>query len=189
MEKRTNEWLNETIEILKSVAISIIVVFLLTQFIIKPIQIDGHSMQPTLLDKQRGFSNIIAYKMESLKRFDIVILFDQQDKDYFVKRVIGLPGETIEVSNDQLFVNGSLVEQPFLDEDYIKKMTNNHEVPFTRDFGPITIEKGHVFVMGDNRVNSTDSRIRGPYPLKSIISKHIYILYPFNQIQFNHGEQ
>lgn len=189
MEDKSNKWLDEIIDILKSVAISIVVVFLLTQFVIKPIQIDGHSMQPTLLDKQRGFSNIIAHKLGDIKRFDIVILYDEIDRDYFVKRIIGLPGETIEVIGDQLFVNGILTEQDFLDNEYIRSMTNNHAVPFTRDFGPITVQAEHVFVMGDNRLNSTDSRARGAYPLSSIISKHVYILYPFNQIQFNHGEQ
>lgn len=189
MDKKSNKWLDEIIDILKSVAISIVVVLLLTQFIIKPIQIDGQSMQPTLLDKQRGFSNILAHKLSDIKRFDIVILFDELDQDYFVKRIVGLPGETIEVVGDQLFVNGTLIEQDFLNDEYIKQVTNNHEVAFTRDFGPITIQAEHVFVMGDNRLNSTDSRARGAYPMSSIISKHVYILYPFNQIQFNHGEQ
>ena len=189
MDKQSNKWLDEIIDILKSVAISIVAVFFLTQFFIKPIQIDGQSMQPTLLDKQRGFSNIIAHKLSEIQRFDIVILFDELDQDYFVKRVIGLPGETIEVIADQLFVNGTLIEQNFLDDQYIKEVTNNHQTAFTRNFGPITIQAEHVFVMGDNRINSTDSRVRGAYQLDSIISKHVYILYPFDQMQFNHGEQ
>lgn len=186
---KKNKWLDEIIDILKSVAISIVVVLLLTQFIIKPIQIDGQSMQPTLKDKQRGFSNILAHKLSNIKRFDIVILYDEVDKDYFVKRVIGLPGETIEIVDNELFINDSLINQDFLDQEYIALVTNNNEIPFTRDFGPLRIEADHVFVMGDNRINSTDSRMRGAYPIDSIISKHIYILYPFDQIQFNHGEQ
>ena len=183
---RKRRFFIEVVDLLKSALISIVVVVLLTQFVIKPIQIDGFSMQPTLLDHQRGFSNIIAHAFTTLERFEIVIIYDDHDQDYFVKRIIGLPGETIEFKNDELYINGDVVAQDFLDQSYIDSVTDGGHRMFTGDFGPLTIQDGYVFVMGDNRINSTDSRQRGPYPVKNIISKHVYIIYPFNQIRFIH---
>ncbi len=176
----------EVIDLLKSALISVIIVILLTQFVIKPIQIDGLSMQPTLMDRQRGFSNILSHRLTKLERFEIVIIYDAIDQDYFVKRVIGLPYEVLEFKNDQLYIDGELIVQDFLDADYVRRMTNNGARPFTADFGPITIPRDQVFVMGDNRINSTDSRMRGPYPIKNIISKHVYIIYPFDQMRILH---
>lgn len=175
----------EILDLLKTAIISVVVVVLMTQFVIKPIEIDGLSMQPTLLDGQRGFSNILAYTIGSVDRFDIVIIYDDIDQDYYVKRVIGLEHEVIQVIDDVLYINDEVIEQPFLNQDYINQVTNNHTYSFTNDFGPLKIREGHVFVMGDNRVNSTDSRLRGTYPVDNIVSKHIYILYPFNQIRFH----
>ncbi len=186
MEKKKSRFFSEVFDLAKSALISIVVVVLLTQFVIKPIQIDGFSMQPTLLDHQRGFSNILAHAFTTIERFEIVIIYDDQDQDYFVKRVIGLAGETIEFKNDRLYINGEVVQQDFLDQDYIDSVTEGGHRMFTGDFGPLTIEQGYVFVMGDNRINSTDSRHRGPYPATNIISKHVYIIYPFNQIRFIH---
>ena len=184
MKEKSNKIIKEILDLLKSAIISIILVVLLTQFVIKPIQIDGQSMQPTLLDEQRGFSNILAHSLTDIKRFEIVIIYDEVDDDYYVKRVVGLENEVIEVKDDVLYINGNAVEQPFLDIDYINQVTNNQSVAFTNDFGPVKIRDGYVFVMGDNRINSTDSRMRGPYKIDNIISKHIYILFPFDEMRF-----
>lgn len=184
MEKKSTKIIKEIIDLFKSAVISIILVVLLTQFVIKPIQIDGQSMQPTLLDEQRGFSNILAHTLSDIKRFEIVIIYDDVDDDYYVKRVIGLENEVIEVKDDVLYIDGEAVDQPFLDIDYVNQVTNNHSSAFTNNFGPVKIRDGYVFVMGDNRVNSTDSRVRGPYPMDNIMSKHIYILFPFDEIRF-----
>ncbi len=183
MTEKKSSILKELKDLLKTAIISVVVVFLFTKFVVKPIEIEGMSMQPTLLNKQRGFSNILLHKLTSLKRFEIVIVYDEVDRDYFVKRIVGLENEVIEVKNDVLYVDGHAVDQPFLDEDYIVHATNDHQFQFTRDFGPIKVRAGHVFVLGDNRLNSTDSRIRGAYPIENIMSKHIYIIYPFDQIR------
>ncbi|NLA78537.1 MAG: signal peptidase I [Erysipelothrix sp.] len=187
MTQKKRSIFKEFKDLMKTAIISVVVVFAMTKLVIKPIEIEGMSMQPTLLNKQRGFSNILAHKITPIKRFDIVIIYDAIDRDYFVKRVVGLENEVIEFRNDVLYVNGEAIDQPFLDENYVMLTTNDHQFLFTKDFGPVKVKPNHVFVLGDNRLNSTDSRVRGAYPVKNIISKHIYIVYPFNQMRFYHN--
>ena len=168
-------------EFAKSIIGSLIFVILLTQFIIKPIQVNQSSMYPTLKDQQLGFSNIWSYKLFGLNRFDVVIFYSTQMEDYLVKRVIALPGETIEVKNGQLYINQVHTDEPFLNQDYVSEMTKQFGY-FTQDFGPITLKSNEVFLMGDNRPYSTDSRAFGPFTVDTIICKDVIVFYPFNEV-------
>lgn len=175
------------LEFLKSLITSLILVLLVTNFILKPIKVNGSSMFPTLNDQALGFSNILAYELFGLNRFDVVIVYVESMDEYLVKRVIALPNETIEFKQDILYINGTAVAEGFINPAYlqqIKTPTRN----FTMDFGPVTLAENEVFLMGDNRPFSSDSRIFGSFKLDAILSKDIYIFFPLHQIQWLNGQ-
>lgn len=149
----------------------VIAVVLVRTFIITPIKVDGASMYSTLSD---GDILLLKKYDNSYDRFDVVVF--RYGNDRLIKRVIGLPGETIEYSGNKLYVNGKYVKEPFL--------KNNQE---TFDFklrklGIIEIPDDYYFVLGDNRTNSTDSRIIGPVSKDDIQGKTDLVIFPFNKI-------
>ena len=143
----------------------IIAVILIRTFIITPVRVEGKSMYPTLDNKQ-----ILLLKKydKDYKRFDIVVLKNNGDK--LIKRVIGLPGETIKYEDNKLYVNGKYIKENF------KRNTE------TSDFYYYKIPEDSYFVMGDNRGNSTDSRIIGPVNKNKITGTIGISLFPFNKI-------
>lgn len=155
-----------------------LVAILIVVFVIQPVRVEGLSMMPRLHDQDRIFVNKFIYPLrewmgdkEPIKRGDIVVLLypDDPSKSY-IKRVIGLPGETIEVQNGQVYVEGRQIKEPYMDAEYIS--TKPLE-------GPWKIKEHHYFVMGDNRKNSSDSRDWGTVPEKYIYGKAIFRYYPF----------
>jgi signal peptidase I len=158
-----------------------IVLLLLRQFVFTPVIVKGHSMDPTLADGER----VIALKNTDIRRFDIVTFPapDAPDKNY-IKRVIGLPGDTIEYKEDVLYINGKKVSEPYLDE--FKKELAPGAV-LTEDFtlkevtGAEKVPKGEYFVMGDNRQNSKDGRIIGFIKDKDILGDVKFVLWPLNR--------
>lgn len=178
--KQPINWKKEILDFLKMLAVSITVVFLCTQFLIRPVRVDGDSMYPTLHNNAIGFSNILTYRMQGLERFDVAIIYVPEKKEYLVKRVIGLPQETIQYIDDQLYVNGEPVAEEFFDEAYKKSQSQNGS--FTADFGPVTLGEDEYFMMGDNRPYSSDSRRYGPFKVQQIKSKNVVVLFPFQWI-------
>ena len=171
------------IEFAKSVFTSLIFVLILTNFVVKPIKVNGDSMYPTLKDQSLGFSNILTYELFGVNRYDIVIVYVESMNEYLVKRVIGLPNETIEVKDDLVYINGELINQDFLDENYVSQFPI-----FTNGFEIVTIGEDEVFLMGDNRPYSSDSRVFGTFKLEDIIAKDAYIFYPFVEINWFKGD-
>ncbi len=151
--------------------IVIALVVLIRCFVITPIKVDGASMYSTLDD---GEILLLKKYDKSFKRFDVVVF--SYGNDRLIKRIIGLPGETIEYKNNKLYVDGKYVEEPFL--------KNNQE---TNDFklkkiGITKIPKSNYFVLGDNRTNSTDSRIIGTIPKDYIQGKTDFVIFPFTKV-------
>ena len=176
-KKESVNWGKEILDFLKMLLISAVAVFLCTQFLIRPVRVEGDSMYPTLHDGSVGFSNILTLRLQGLQRFDIAIVYIEERDEYLVKRVIGLPGETVEVREDQLLINGEVVEEPFLDGEY--RASQSREGSFTADFGPVTLGMDEVFLMGDNRPYSSDSRRYGAFKLDQIKAKDVVVLFPF----------
>jgi signal peptidase I len=145
-------------------------VILLRIFIITPIHVDGKSMENTLHNNDIMILNIIGYKLNSINRFDIVVI--KYGDEHLIKRVIGFPGEIIEYKDNKLYVNDELIK------DVVKEQTSDFSTTELTEDG--VIPKGKYFVLGDNRGNSADSRIIGFIDEKDIEGKTNLILFPIN---------
>lgn len=182
--KKDDKFLIVLKDFIKSLAISLVVVIVITQFFVRPVRVDGLSMYPTLNNQEIGFSNIFKARTAKVERFDIVVVYMEGLDKNIVKRVIGMPGDTVLFRDDVLYINGEAVDEPYLDNDYVKQWkSENNGRHFTSDYGPTTVPEGEYFVVGDNRQNSTDSRRHGSMNGKNIKSMDVYVLYPFNVIR------
>ena len=139
--------MDEKIKELLGYVIVIIIVLLVKQFIITPIRVNQSSMNNTLFDKDIMILDKISYRFKDINRFDIVVI--KKDKEFLIKRVVGLPGETIEYKDNKLYVNGKIIEEKFNHKD-----TNNFKLEYE-------IPNNQYFVVGDNRPDSLDSRYFG----------------------------
>ncbi|TCS79209.1 signal peptidase I [Tepidibacillus fermentans] len=169
----------EVYEWIKSLLIAGILAFLIHTFLFAVVIVSGSSMEPTLHNNERLIMNKIIYKTHPPERGDIVVFHATESEDY-IKRVIGLPGETIEYKNDQLYVNGKPIDEPYLAQE--RQEWQSKGLLLTKDFGPITVPADTVFVLGDNRNNSTDSRVIGPIPMSKVVGKANIIIWPFSRI-------
>ncbi|MFC4320202.1 signal peptidase I [Litchfieldia salsa] len=168
---------NELFEWLKALAIAVILAAVIRYFLFAPIIVDGYSMMPTLQDKDRMLVNKIGYLIGNPNRFDIVVFHATEEKDY-IKRIIGLPGDHIEYKDDILYINGQSYDEPYLVE-YKKEV---FDAPLTEPF-EIKVPDGHLFVMGDNRRQSRDSRHIGPVSIDEVMGKTNMVYWPFADIR------
>ena len=160
---------------LEMIVVVVIAAIVFTKIVI-PIRIDGESMYPTLHDKDTAIINALYLSKSDIKRFDIIVLrCDKLDKD-IVKRVIGLPGDTIIFKDDRLYINGTYYSEDYLDKKYSVEL-------FTNDF-EIALKDDEIFVLGDNRLRSADSRTLGTFKYSDIIGKKGIIIYPFSNMEF-----
>lgn len=158
-------------DVIKSVIIGFIVTCIVLTFVRISV-VNGHSMDTTLADSQRLVVSRMSYLMSSPKRGDIVIASsDKLEVDYIIKRVIGVPGDTIELKNNEFYINGKKLQ-----EDYIKEpMKNNDDEKWV-------LGKNEYFLCGDNRNNSLDSRVIGSITKKQIFGKVVFDLKHFKPI-------
>ncbi|OIU71714.1 signal peptidase I [Rossellomorea aquimaris] len=176
---------NETFEWIKSLGVALVIVFIVRAFLFTPILVDGASMNTTLHDQDR----MIVSKIGEPERFDIVVFHANEKQDY-IKRVIGLPGDEIEYKNDTLYVNGKAYEEPYLDEQKEKidgDLTMSFKLENTA-VGQATVPEGHLFVMGDNRRNSTDSRMIGAVPIENVVGTTNVVFYPLKDMRIIENE-
>lgn len=173
-EKQKNSLKKEINEWLKSIAFALVIAILIKTFLFNTTYVLGYSMYPTLHERDRLFTNKIAYIIGEPIRGDIVVLKapDDPSKDY-IKRVIGVAGDKIEIIDGKIYVNNQLFVEDYISEDaYTHSYDNNlWEIP-----------KGYVFVLGDNRNKgaSKDSRYLGVISIKSIKGKASYRYFPFD---------
>ncbi|WP_159638780.1 signal peptidase I [Erysipelothrix anatis] len=182
-EKQDDKFLLLIKDFIKSLIISLIAVFIITQFIARPVRVEGLSMYPTLNDNEFGFSNVIGLKVSDIERFDVVVVHMEEKNRNIVKRVIGLPGEKIRYEKDVLYVNDVAVEEPFLDNPFKQKWVEDNDLVFTADEPEFIVPEGHYFVLGDNRRNSSDSRQYGAFAYEEIISKCVFVFLPLNKLR------
>jgi signal peptidase I len=180
MEKKRK---NEVFEWIKALAVAVIIAVVIRSFIFTNYVVEGESMMPTLQNSNRLIVNKIVYHISEPKRYDIVIFHATPTEDY-VKRVIGLPGDKIEYKNDVLYVNGKKVPEPYLNP-YKSKLTSGdltQNFTLKKETGSTTVPKGKLFVMGDNRRNSVDSRIFGFVDMTKVVGKVDLRYWPLNEI-------
>ncbi len=185
---------DDILDFVKVFVISGIVILLFVNFVAHPVTVVGHSMDPTLQDGEYGFTSLITPMVKDPERGQIVVINEKGDDgeiERWVKRVIGLPGETIEAKNGEVFIDGvkldesAYLKQEFIDEALAKYKADHNQQdygPFTYDFGPVTLGDDEYWVMGDNRMNSMDSRSPevGPVERDNIFGTSILILFPFS---------
>lgn len=165
--KKKNEWL----EWGKAIFIAILLAFFLRTFLFATSIVEGESMVPTLEDGERVIFNKIIYLVDEPERGDVVII-KRPIKNY-VKRVIGLPGETIKFQDHQLYIDGEKYEESFISEEALYH---------TGNFGPIEVPEDKFFVMGDNRAISKDSRNGlGFINADDIVGRSEFVIYPFDE--------
>lgn len=176
---------NEIWEWAKAIIIAVIVVGGIRFFLFEPVLVDGQSMMPTLEDGERIIVNKIGYSLGEPERFDIVVFRASEEEDY-VKRIIGLPGDHIAYENDGLFINGEAQEEPYLSALKEEQSVGNLTLDFTLEelLAIEEIPEGHVFVLGDNRENSTDSRIIGLVPVEEIKGSASFVFWPLDEMGF-----
>ncbi len=183
-DKPKKGWKREVFEWVMVFVVAGVIAFVVRTFLFVPVMVDGESMLNTLQDHEYLIATKYDYLLGDPERFDVVIchypgrmraglLGIGQMQEDFVKRVVGLPGETIELRDGELYVNGEFVEQDFA------------RTESTADFGPYTVPEGHYFVMGDNRDRSNDSRNPevGALERSQIIGHVQYIIYPLDNMR------
>ena len=162
-----------------SFAVSFAILALLFILVGKPFTVSGQSLYPTLHNNDR----MLMSKLGDINRFDVVVLHaPDQDKEY-IKRVIGMPGDTVEVKEGKLYINGQPVEQPFINKEIlVNKTVYIDDFTLQELTGESKVPEGKYFVMGDNRGVSRDSRMIGFIDRTAIEGKAVFTIWPYNRI-------
>ena len=159
-------------EVVLIVGAAFVLALLIQQFIVKPFYIPSESMEPTLVEGDRVLVNRFIYRFTDPEPGDVIVFHPPTapDEDY-IKRVVAVAGDTVEVKDGKLYVNGEAQDEPYLNEPFIQGV-----------FPPETIPEGYVFAMGDNRNRSGDSRVFGPVNVDKILGEGFLIYWPLGKI-------
>ncbi len=157
-------------ELLTSVVPAVVLAFLINVFVAEAVVVDGPSMQPNLYRGYRLMTEKISYRFHSPRRGDVVIIERPVNEVPLVKRVVALPGELVEVRNGHVYIDDKPLQEPWVEN------FGGPNYPATR------VPLGHVFVLGDNRGNSRDSRAIGPVAIETIKGRAGFIYWPLNRV-------
>ena len=186
--------LEDILGFIKVFVVSAIVILLFVNFVAHPVRVDGESMYPTLKDGEFGFTNVGGVLLNGVKRGDIVVVTMEENgqKTHWVKRVIGMPGDTVSCVNDIVFINGKVLDETqYIDPDYrqscVDKFGYFNKVPNAdntdvQDFEEVKLGDDEYYVMGDNRPYSKDSRYVGPVKKSQLFAKKMLVLLPISDI-------
>lgn len=173
------------LDFLRMILLAFIILMLVFTFVLRKNTVVGSSMYPTLEDGEHVIVNVAASYLTDIERFDVVVVHSPDNKDLWVKRVIGLPGETISYQDGILYVDNKEIEEPFLDKNYAEQVVKQQQLKtFTQDMAPVTLKDNEYFLMGDNRNNSMDSRSVGPFTRDKIIAKGMLIYSPIDKVRY-----
>ena len=186
--------LEDILGFIKVFVVSAIVILLFVNFVAHPVRVDGRSMYPTLKDGEFGFTNVGGVLLNGVERGDIVVVTMEEkgQKTHWVKRVIGMPGDTISCVNDIVFINGKVLDETqYIDPDYRQSCVDQfgyfNKVPNAdntdvQDFEEVKLGDDEYYVMGDNRPYSKDSRYVGPVKKSQLFAKKMLVLLPISDI-------
>lgn len=168
MRKRYKQVLREFFE---TIVMTLVVFIFLVTFIIQGYKVYGSCMEPNLRTGERLIGNKFIYRFEHPTRGDVIVFkYPPNPRKVFIKRIIGLPGETVEIRRGRVYINGRALEEG----PYVRNVPHG-------DFTPQKIPKGCVFVLGDNRDESNDSRFWGDLPLDNIQAKAWLRYWPLSR--------
>ena len=160
------------LDVLEVVIVAVVMAFVLKSFVVEMYWVPSESMVPTIMVKDRVVVTKFNYWFREPEHGEIVVFESPvEEKKNLIKRLIGVPGDTIEFKDNTLYLNGQLYTEDYLSEEV-----------FTGDFGPITIPEGMYFMCGDNRQNSYDSRSWGLVSQEQLIGKGVAIYWPFGHL-------
>ncbi len=186
--------LEDILGFIKVFVVSAIVIILFVNFVAHPVRVDGRSMYPTLKDGEFGFTNVGGVLLNGVERGDIVVVTMEEEgqKTHWVKRVIGLPGDTVSCVNDVVYINGKVLDETkYIAPDYRQSLVDKfgyfNKVPNAdntnvEDFEEVKLGDDEYYVMGDNRPYSKDSRYVGPVKKSQIFAKKMLVLLPISDI-------
>ena len=157
----------------RDIVVSLGIAGVVIVFLYQPVKVEGNSMMPELADQERIFINKFIYRFEDIHRGDVVVFWYPLDpaKSY-IKRIIGLPGETVQVVNGEVFVNSRRLFEPYVPPEFRDRQT----------LGPVRVPPGEFFVLGDHRTSSNDSRVWGTVERRLIYGKAVFVYWPFGQL-------
>ncbi len=164
-----------TVAWLRDMMLSVLIAILVILFLYRPVKVEGTSMMPSLYDQERLFINQFSYRfgIGSIKRGDtVVFLFPEDPTKSYIKRVIGLPGDTVAVQDGFVLVNGKKLEENYVPPDYRDD----------RPYSPTVVPPDDYFVLGDHRISSNDSRAWGFVPRSYIYGKAVFVFWPLDRI-------
>lgn len=181
-DEQEESWGKFLLDVVVMMAIILGIFYLLFNFVLSNDCVSGPSMQPTFENNER----LISTRHFTPKRNDVVVLLAPKAANdtpgaLYIKRVIGLPGDTLVSKNDKMYINGKLLKEPYLENSF-KKAANDAGQTYTSNF-TYKVPQGYYFVMGDHRDISKDSHIFGPVKRSNLVSKVVLRYWPFNRIQ------
>jgi signal peptidase I len=173
--RRPSSALIATVAWFRDLMLSVLIAMLVILFLYRPVKVEGTSMMPSLYDQERLFINQFSYKfgLDDIKRGDTVVFFFPGDPEKsYIKRVIGLPGDTIAVEDGYVLVNGKKLEENYVPPEY----RDDRPYPAT------VVPPDQYFVLGDHRISSNDSRAWGFVPRNYIYGKAVFVFWPLDRI-------
>jgi signal peptidase I len=160
-------------EFLHDLSVAVLFCFFLIAFVAQAFRVQGTSMEPLLVDGERIVVNKFVYRFRPIERGDVVVFWYPRDPSVsFVKRVVGLPGDRVELRAGSLFVNGRAVSEAYLPSSF--KDDDSH--------APVEVRKGYYYVLGDHRRSSNDSRSWGEVPEKYIYGRAVFRFWPLGRL-------
>ena len=163
------------------VVVAIGAAMLIRMFLFQQYYIDGPSMQTTLMPEDRVLVNKMSYKLHDIHRGDVIVfdrVTNEVQHDDLIKRVLGLPGETLEIRSCVVYIDGVQVEEPYLNPEQTSQIKPSARCGSHTDMAPVVVPDEQVFVMGDNRVQSFDSRDFGPIDTDKVRGRAFVVIWP-----------
>ncbi len=158
---------------LRDFAISLALAFICVLFLYQPVRVEGFSMLPELTNNERIFINRVVYRVESIRRGDVVVFwFPLDPTKSFIKRVIGIPGDRVKIVNGTVYVNGEELDEPYVRPSYRDDVSYLETV----------VAPQHYFVLGDHRNSSSDSRMWGCVDGRAIYGKAVFAYWPMQRV-------